>query len=74
MSCAATSGLTLIVFDGLSGDEVKEIVFVEIKTGGSVLTPRERLVRDAVQDRRVKWVEISWSHDATGLQQRINVA
>lgn len=47
----------LLVFDGLSEDDVQEIVFLEIKSGGSTLSPRERRVRDAVLARRVRWEE-----------------
>src|SRR5215208_2524332 len=42
------SPIDLIVFDGLGEGEVKKIVFIEIKTGVSTLSPRERIVRDAV--------------------------
>jgi len=47
----------LLVFDGMSDDDLREIVFLEIKTGGSTLTTRERRVRDAVLTRRVVWKE-----------------
>ena len=46
-----------IVFDGLDEGDVRRVVFVEIKTGGSELSARERRVRDAVRDGRVVWVE-----------------
>jgi predicted Holliday junction resolvase-like endonuclease len=45
------------VFDGMSEDDLREIVFLEIKSGGSTLTTRERRVRDAVLARRVSWKE-----------------
>jgi predicted Holliday junction resolvase-like endonuclease len=48
----------LLVFDGLSDDCVREIVFLEIKTGGSSLTTRERRVREAVLAGRVSWKEL----------------
>ena len=32
-----------------------EIVFIEVKTGGSVLSARERAVKKAVQQKRVSW-------------------
>ena len=48
----------LIVFDGLSAGRLERIVFVEIKTGNSQLTPRERQVRDMVLARGVSWEEI----------------
>jgi predicted Holliday junction resolvase-like endonuclease len=46
------------VFDGLDEGEVERIVFVEVKTGGSTLTTRERRVRDAIRQGRVEWKEI----------------
>ena len=48
----------LIVFDGLAEGYVKRIVFLEVKTGGSGLTTRERSVRDAVQAGEVEWLEV----------------
>jgi predicted Holliday junction resolvase-like endonuclease len=47
-----------VVFDGLDEGVVRNIVFVEVKTGASKLTTRERLVRDAVNAGRVEWMEI----------------
>jgi predicted Holliday junction resolvase-like endonuclease len=52
------SPIDLIVFDGLGNDEVKKIVFVEIKTGTSTLSTRERLVRGAIIEKRVEWIEM----------------
>ena len=49
----------LIVFDGLDEDALEEIVFVEVKTGPSAnLTKRERRLRDAVKNGRVRWEEL----------------
>jgi len=48
----------LIVFDGLADGEVKRVVFLEVKTGGSGLTPRERSIRDAIQAGEVEWLEV----------------
>ncbi len=52
------SPIDLIVFDGLSDGYVREIVFVEVKSGTSNLSLKERLVRDAVEAKRVRWLEI----------------
>jgi len=46
-----------MVFDGMSEDSVREIVFLEVKTGSSSLTTRERRIRDAVLEKRVAWRE-----------------
>lgn len=48
----------LIVFDGLNAGKLERIVFVEVKTGESQLTGRERQVRDMVLSRGVSWEEI----------------
>ena len=52
------SPIDFVVFDGLNDGEVKGVVFVEVKTGTSALSTRERRIRDAVQAGRVQWVEI----------------
>jgi predicted Holliday junction resolvase-like endonuclease len=42
-----------LVFDGLADDECDRVVFVEVKTGASSLSTRERRVRDAIKGKRV---------------------
>ncbi len=51
------SPVDLVVFDGLSNGHVNRVVFVEIKTGASRLSDRERQVRDTIEARRVEWLE-----------------
>ena len=52
------SPVDFIVFDGLSDGDVRSVVFVEVKTGRSELSPREKRVRDAVKGGRVEWTEL----------------
>jgi len=52
------SPVDLVVFDGLDEGTLRRVVFLEVKTGGAVLTTRERQVRDAVQGGRIEWVEL----------------
>ncbi len=52
------SPVDLVVFDGLDEADVREIVFVEVKTGRSRLSARERAVRKAVLEGRVGWREL----------------
>ncbi len=47
----------LIVFNGLDEKAVTEIVFVEVKSGGSELNTVQRKIRDAVKAGRVSWDE-----------------
>ncbi len=54
------SPVDFVVFDGMNdeeSDQIRDVVFIEVKTGVSALTRRERLVRDAIRAGRVKWVE-----------------
>jgi len=52
------SPVDLLVFDGLDDGELRRVVFLEIKTGGSALTGRERQVRDVVRAHQVAWEEL----------------
>ncbi len=46
--------IDLIAFKGLNAsDEEVEIVFIEVKTGRSVLSAREKAVKKAVEERNV---------------------
>jgi len=40
-----------------SGGEVSEIIFVEVKSGGSGLSRTEKSIRDAIVAGNVRWVE-----------------
>jgi predicted Holliday junction resolvase-like endonuclease len=52
------SPIDLVVFDGLAEGRLRRIVFLEVKTGGSGLTSRERCVRDVIRSREVEWAEL----------------
>jgi predicted Holliday junction resolvase-like endonuclease len=52
------SPVDFVVFDGLSEGDVRAVVFVEIKTGRSTLSTRERRIRDAIEAGQVEWLEI----------------
>jgi predicted Holliday junction resolvase-like endonuclease len=52
------SPVDFVVFDGLSDGFVRRVIFVEVKTGSSSLSARERMLRDAIRDARVEWREI----------------
>ena len=57
--------IDLIVFDGLNDGYIKEIVFIEVKTGkASRLTRRQQEIRDAIKRGRIKWVSMRVNHDA----------
>lgn len=60
-----------IAFKGLSDDVEPEIIFVEVKTGqASILTERERKVRDAVANQRVRYVVVNLAETIQGVRNK----
>ncbi|MEM7825628.1 MAG: Holliday junction resolvase-like protein [Candidatus Aenigmatarchaeota archaeon] len=50
--------IDLIIFDGYSSEEsLKQIVFCEVKSGESKLTKTQKKVKEAVENKKVKWEE-----------------
>lgn len=52
------SPIDMIVFDGVDDGELREVVFLEIKSGDANLSARQRQIRDAIQNHRVVWREL----------------
>lgn len=46
-----------VAFAGASGGEVREVLFVEVKSGSASPSRVERSLRDAVRAGRVRWAE-----------------
>lgn len=53
-----------LIFKGLEERAITEVVFVEVKSGGSHLSPVERSLRDAIRDGRVSWQEYRHAKDS----------
>ena len=49
--------IDFIVFKGMAESEPEEIVFVEVKTGKSKLSEREKKLRETIENKRVRWEE-----------------
>ena len=47
-----------IVFDGMDEGHIENVIILEIKSGKSSLSTRQRDLRDAVQEGRVIWEEM----------------
>ena len=48
----------LVIFDGYSKGKVNGIVFCEVKSGSSKLTPIQESIKKAVINKKVKWLEV----------------
>jgi len=54
---ALGSPVDFIVFDGAVKDDIDKIVIVEVKTGNSRLSKKQRQIKDAVDEGRVEFLE-----------------
>lgn len=56
--------IDLIVFDGLNDGFIREIIFIEVKTGNaSRLSRKQQDIRDAIRSRPIKWVSMRVNHE-----------
>ncbi len=49
--------IDLVIFDGYSSGDPKQIVLCEVKSGESELTSAQKKIRDLVKNREIKWNE-----------------
>jgi predicted Holliday junction resolvase-like endonuclease len=51
------SPVDFIIFKGMNEKEIKEVIFVEVKTGKSKLSKQEKYLKEAILNKKVKWFE-----------------
>ncbi len=49
------SPIDFVVFDGASKNKINKIVFLEIKSGKSRLTEKEKQIKDLVNNKKIKF-------------------
>lgn len=49
--------IDFIVFKGMDEKKIKEVVFVEVKTGQSQLSSVEKSLKSAVENKKISWNE-----------------
>ena len=49
--------IDFLVFTGMDEKDIKEVVFVEVKTGSSKLSTHERKLKEVIQQGKVSWEE-----------------
>jgi predicted Holliday junction resolvase-like endonuclease len=52
------SPIDLIIFDGIDDGVLRDIIFLEVKTGSSSLSARQKQIRDAILAGKVLWREL----------------
>ena len=46
-----------LVFKGMDEKDINEVVFVEVKSGNSKLSPVEKKLKDTIDKKKVRWEE-----------------
>ena len=49
------SPIDYIIFDGYTDDKEMNIVFMDVKKGSSKLTAMQNKIKEAVENKRIKW-------------------
>ena len=49
--------IDLICFRGMDEKDINEVVFVEVKSGKAKLSSSEKKLKEAIEDKRVRWEE-----------------
>ena len=57
--------IDFIIFKGMDDKKIDEVVFVEVKSGGSRISPVERSLKEAVESKKVMWNEYRIPEDIT---------
>ncbi len=57
--------IDFLVFKGMDEKDIKEVVFVEVKSGESSLSTHERKLRDVIKNKNVSWEEYRIPEDIT---------
>jgi predicted Holliday junction resolvase-like endonuclease len=47
----------LIVFNGMDEKNIDEVVFVEVKSKNSKLSPSEKKLKKVIEDKKIRWEE-----------------
>lgn len=55
----------LLVFNGMDGKRIDEVVFVEVKSGKSKPSPVQKSLKETVEKKRVRWEEYRIPEDLT---------
>ena len=62
--------IDFLVFNGMDNKEIKEVVFVEVKSGKSVLSPIEKQLKKVINEKKVSWVEYRIPEELTNEQEK----
>ncbi len=57
--------IDFVVFKGMDGKKIDEVVFVEVKSGKANLNGSEKSLKNAIEKKKVRWEEYRIPEDVT---------
>jgi len=57
--------IDFLVFKGADGKNIDEVIFVEVKSGKSKINSHERNLKNAIDNKKVRWEEYRIPEDVT---------
>jgi len=63
--------IDFVGFKGLDGDDQIHIKFIEVKSGKSRLNKNQRRIRDAVDAKRIEWVEVRIKESEIQIEEKV---
>ncbi|MDP4039845.1 MAG: Holliday junction resolvase-like protein [Candidatus Pacearchaeota archaeon] len=57
--------IDFLVFKGMDDKDISEVIFVEVKSGKSKLNSNEKKLKEAIENKKVSWMEYRVSEDLT---------
>lgn len=67
--------IDFIVFNGMDEKNISEVIFVEVKSGRAKISPQEKNLKEAIDKKKVRWVEYRIPEDLTkkgDIEERIS--
>ena len=57
--------IDFLVFKGMDGKDINEVVFVEVKSGKAKLSSHEKKLKEVIKKKKVRWEEYRIPEDLT---------
>lgn len=64
--------IDLIVFKGMDEKDINEVVFVEVKSGKSKLSPVEKKLKETIDNKKVRWEEYRIPEELTKKREDVD--
>src|SRR6516162_7902111 len=64
--------IDFLVFRGMDTQHIEEVIFVEVKSGSACLNHNEHSLKDAIDNKRVRWQTYRVPHPITHIPEQVS--